>query len=76
MKAWKLLAVVLASLAFQGCVSKEKPAQPAAAERPAERDPSAEQRAIVAHLLDAHQEAVGQMRVSIALRSQHNTECN
>ena len=75
MKAWKVLAVVLASLALPGCVSKEKPAQPVSV-RPAQDDPSAEQHTIVAHLLDAHHEAVGQMRVSAALRPQHKVECN
>lgn len=73
MKAWKVLAIVLTSLALPGCVSKEKPVQPAAA---APGDPSAEQHAIVAHLLDAHQEAVGQIRVSAALRSQQKVACN
>jgi hypothetical protein len=74
MKAWKVLAVVLASLAMPGCVSKEKPAQAAA--QPAPGGPSPEQHAIVARLLDAHQETVEQMRVSSALRAQHKVECN
>ena len=74
MRAWKVLAVVLASLALAGCVSKEKPVQPAGAAQPAP-EPSADHRIIVAHLLDAHEEAVGQMRVSTALRAQHKAEC-
>ena len=66
MKAWKVLAVMSMALALPGCVSKEKPLEPAAA------DPHT----IVAHLLDAHHETVGQMRVSTALRPQHKVECN
>ena len=76
MRAWKMLAVVLASLALPGCISKEKPVQPAAAARLAQADPSVEQHASVAYLLDAHHETVGQIRVSAALRPQHKVECN
>ena len=67
MKAWKALAVMLVALALTGCVSKEKPPEPAAA---------TDQDTIVAHLLDAHHETVGQMRVSTALRPQNKVECN
>ena len=66
MKAWKALAVMMMALALPGCVSKEKSLEPAAAE----------EHAIVAQLLDAHHETVGQMRVSTALRPQHKVECN
>ena len=77
MKAWKVLAVVLASAALSGCVSKEKPQEAAGARQPVEDNTAADQHAIiVAQLLDVHHEAVGQMRVSAALRPQPKVECN
>lgn len=78
MKAWKVLAVVLTSLVVAGCVSKEKPLEPAgtAAPRHAQGDAADERLATVAHLLEAHHETVGQMRVSVALRPQQPVDCN
>jgi outer membrane murein-binding lipoprotein Lpp len=78
MKAWKVLAVVLTSLLFPGCVSKEKAMEPvgAASPRQAQSDPAEERLVTVAHLLEAHHEAVGQIRVSAALRPQHRVDCN
>jgi hypothetical protein len=78
MKAWKVLAVVLTSLAVTGCVSKEKPLEPAGATAPrhAQGEPADERLATVAHLLEAHHETVGQIRVSAALRPQQRVDCN
>ena len=77
MKAWRVLAVVLTSLALTGCMSREKPLQASAgASRPAQEDPADERRAIVAQLLEAHHETVGQMRVSSAIRPHQPADCN
>ena len=78
MKAWKVLAVVLTSFLLPGCVSKEKAMEPtgAAAPRHAQADGANEQLATVAHLLEAHHEAVGQIRVSAAMRPQTRVDCN
>ena len=79
MKAWKVLAVVLTSLLLPGCVSKEKAMEPTGATAPhhAQADAANEQQlATVAHLLEAHNEAVGQIRVSAAMRPQTRVDCN
>lgn len=77
MKASKVLAVVFTTLAFMGCVSREMAPQAGAVNPPATpNDPAEERRVIVAHLLEAHHETVGQMRVSSALRHQPTVSCN
>jgi hypothetical protein len=75
MKASKVLAVVLTSLAFTGCISKEMAPQ-AGPVHPVADDPTEERRVVVAHLLEAHHETVGQMRVSSALQQQPPASCN
>lgn len=77
MKAAVVLAVMLMSVAVTGCVSREIPVQPTTdLPRPAGDSPAEEQRTIVAHLLEAHNETVDQMRVSAALRPQQQRNCN
>jgi outer membrane murein-binding lipoprotein Lpp len=78
MKTWKALAVVLTSLVLPGCISKEKAMEPvsAASPRASQAEATEERLATVAYLLEAHHEAVGQIRVSAALRPQHRVDCN
>ncbi len=77
MKACKVLAVVLTSLMLPGCVSKDKAMEPAgaASTRDVWVDAADERLATVEHLLEAHHETVGQMRVS-ALRTERRVDCN
>ena len=77
MKASKVLAVVFTTLAFTGCVSREMAQQAGATSPPVTpSDSTEERRVIVAHLLEAHHETVGQMRVSSALSHQPTVSCN
>jgi len=77
MKAASVLAAVLISLTMTGCMFKDQPTRDeAAASRPAPESPAEETRVLVAQLLDAHNEAVGQIRVSSALRAQSQADCN
>jgi hypothetical protein len=78
MKACKVLALVLTSLILPGCISKEKAVEPvgAASPRAGPGEATEERVATVAHLLEAHHEAVGQIRVSAAMRPQHRVDCN
>lgn len=76
MKASQVLAIVLTSLAVTGCVPHERPLMTGSASAGATRDETpVESRAIVAHLVDIHNETVGQMRVSAA-PVQPRLDCN
>lgn len=77
MKAARVLAAVLISLAMTGCLSSEMPLQSGAAvPRHAQPDAGGGTPTLVAQLLEAHHETVGQIRVSSALRPQQRIDCN
>jgi hypothetical protein len=77
MKPVGVLAIMLAWLAMAGCVSRDVPERASTVPtRSVQEAPADEGRLIVADLLEAHHEAVGQMRVSAALRPQLHANCN